>query len=240
MLVEVCVQNLEDALLAEREGADRIELCMALETGGLTPSAGLISEVVQKLRIPVHVLVRPRDGDFCYSPKEIEVLHGDVRMAVELGAHGIVTGVLDKDDTLDEEMMGRIRLATPGLHLTFHRAFDLVPDPFRTLEHLEALGIDTLLTSGQRKRALDAFSLLLELKKSSEQVTIMPGGGVRPENILRFKEAGFEAIHFSATSVQAPPKKGVDDAKFSVSDLGGSSRLVLQPHLLQEMIRSVK
>ena len=240
MLIEVCVQNLEDALRAEQEGADRIELCASLETGGITPSGGLIAETVRRLKIPVHVLIRPRVGDFCYTAKELEILLADIRMAIEWGAKGIVTGVLDQDENLDIVQMEDIRANTQGRHLTFHRAFDLVADPFQTLDQLESIGVDTVLTSGQRQSASEAISLLLELKERSQRVTIMPGGGVRTNNIRQFKDAGFHAIHFSGTSSR-PVEKEVNSGKhFSVSELGSSSRLIMQTKVIREMIRSVK
>lgn len=240
MLVEVCVQNLEDALLAERAGADRIELCTSLETGGITPSAGLIENTVRHLRIPVHVLVRPRVGDFCYTPSEMEILLEDIRIASELGAKGIVSGVLNKEATIDRSHMERIRRATHGLHLTFHRAFDLVPDPLQAIDQLEALGIDTILTSGQRKRALEALEVLLRLQDHTKQMTIMPGGGIRTDNIHQFKNFGFRAIHFSGTRSEPIGEVEVSNDQFSVSDLGNSSRLIMQADAVREMIRSVK
>lgn len=240
MLVEVCVQNLEDALQAEGEGADRIELCASLETGGLTPSAGLISGVVGQLQIPVHVLVRPRAGDFCYTSSEVETLFEDIRIAKELGVQGIVTGVLKEDQSIDEDIMQGVRAATEDMHLTFHRAFDLVHEPLTAIIQLEDLGIDTLLTSGQEKRAIDARPLLLKLKEGSKRITIMPGGGVRPDNIVRFKKSGFEAIHFSAAKSFAEVEEIDREDRFSVSDLGGHSRMIMQAEMLRKMIRSVK
>ena len=240
MLVEVCVQNLEDALLAEREGADRIELCASLETGGITPSVGLISNVLRHLQIPVNVLVRPRAGGFDYTVSEMETVFEDIRMVRELGAHGIVTGVLKADNTIDEDQMKGIRQATRGVHLTFHRAFDLVPDPLNTISVLETIGVDTVLTSGQRKRAIDALDLLLQLKERSKRLTLMPGSGVRPDNIMQFKNSGFEAIHFSATASRSVLEGAGTGGEFSISDLGSTSLLIMQESLLREMIRSVK
>ena len=240
MLVEVCVQNLEDALLAEREGADRIELCASLETGGLTPSAELVSAVVAQLQIPVHVLIRPRGGDFFYSASEADTLLDEVRRAIDLGADGIVSGGLIKDGSIDIELMERVRQNSEGKHLTFHRAFDLVEDPLKSIDHLETIGIETVLTSGQRKRAVDALDFLLQLKKRCQNITILPGGGIRPENILKFKDAGFQAIHFSATSSHSTVDEEVEGVAFSVADLDTSFTLQLQPDILREMIRSVK
>ena len=240
MLVEVCVQNLEDALLAESEGADRIELCASLETGGITPSAGLIKEVVRNLRIPIHVLVRPRSGDFCYTTSEIFSLFEDIRMARSLGAKGIVTGVVKQDGSIDEDQMARIRSETQGIHLTFHRAFDLVSDPHAAISQLEALGIDTVLSSGQRKRAIDGLPLLLQLKDSVSRTKLMPGGGVSPENIMDFNHADFEAIHFSGSRSISIVDESEKEDRFTVSDLGSSSQLIMQPDVLRKMIRSVK
>ena len=240
MLVEVCVQNLEDALAVEGEGADRIELCSELETGGTTPPAELISDVVKQLNIPVHVLMRPRAGDFVYTASEIKSLFEDIQTAINLGAKGIVTGILKQDGTIDVDKMEEIREVCADRHLTFHRAFDLVPDPLMALSQMEALGINTVLTSGQCNSAVDGLDLLVELKSKSRHVTIMPGGGVRPANILQFKDSGFKAIHFSGTSSQTPSRERTNGGHFSISDLEGSKKLKMQLEVVRKMIRSVK
>lgn len=240
MLVEICVQSLEDALMAEQEGADRIELCAALETGGLTPSAGCIQRVLDRVNIPVHVLVRPRTGNFIYTDLEYQAMLLDIQLLKEWGAHGIVTGILNQDGHMDIKRMSRIRDASEDMHLTFHRAFDLVAEPTKAISELEALNVNTVLTSGQQKHAGNAIPVLLDLKERANRVTIMPGGGIRPENILQFKNAEFDAIHFSATK-PVPEAEGISNSdRFSVSDLGSTPCLKMQPEMLHQMIRSVK
>lgn len=240
MLVEVCVQNAEDALRAEGAGADRIELCAALETGGITPSAGLVQNALDRLNIPVHVLVRPRNGNFVYSGEEFALILREIGLMKEWGAGGIVTGIMDADGGIDMAKMAQIREATGNMHLTFHRAFDLLAEPLRSLDQLETLGVDTVLTSGQRKRAVDAIPLLLDLKDRSKRINIMPGAGIRPENILKFKDAGFKAIHFSGAKPVGRPDAEPKNNGFTVDDLCGAPRLKMDAEAVRLMIRSVK
>lgn len=240
MLVEVCVQKVEEAVLAEREGADRIELCTALETGGITPSAGLIQSVLKRLKIPVHVLVRPHSGNFMYTGEDVELILRDIGLIKEWGAQGIVTGILDAEGGIDMDTMARIREASGNMHLTYHRAFDLVAEPLKSLDKLEALGVDTVLTSGKRKRAVDALPLLLDLKDRAKHISIMPGGGIRPENILKFKEEGFKAIHFSGANPLSKPDKERKNGRITVSDLSSAPSLVMDADVIRQMIRSVK
>lgn len=200
MLVEVCANSLESALNAQQAGADRLELCVELGVGGITPSQGLLQSVKEQLSIPVRVLIRPRSGDFTYSALEFGIMKKDIAHCKTLGFDGIVSGVLHKDLSLDRERtLELVELARP-LAFTFHRAFDWVPDPMRTLKELEALGADYVLSSGQEKKALDGISLLAKLQDTAEKIVVMPGGGVRPGNVLRFKERGFKAIHLSGTA----------------------------------------
>ncbi|MGB5819674.1 MAG: copper homeostasis protein CutC [Saonia sp.] len=197
MLVEVCANSLESAVNAEKAGADRIELCTELGVGGITPSYGLLQEVRKKISIPVHVLIRPRSGDFNYTDIEFEIMKKDIALCVELGFNGIVSGVLQKDFMPDMERTQKlIHLATP-LKFTFHRAFDWVTDPLEALGQLELSGVNYILTSGQQKSAFKGMSLLSELNKKALKCVILPGGGIRGNNVLQFKDRGFKAIHLS-------------------------------------------
>jgi copper homeostasis protein CutC len=155
IIVEVCVDSLESALAAERGGAGRVELCGSLVEGGVTPSAGLIATTRQKISIGLHVMIRPRAGDFCYTSVEFEVMRRDLLMAKQLGADGVVFGILDQDANVD---IGRTRslvdLAKP-LPTTYHRAFDMSADLVRSLEHVAETGADRILTSGGATTAIE-------------------------------------------------------------------------------------
>ena len=211
MLVEVCANSLESALVAQDAGADRIELCTELAVGGLTPSYGLLVAVKRRISIPVHVLIRPRSGDFAYTEEEREIMLRDIEKCVELGFNGIVCGALHKDFSLDVAHTQQLKEASGELHFTFHRAFDWVKDPFETLVQLKNVGVDTLLTSGQKPTAVEGIELLSVLKNGGSGIHVMPGSGINADNVSMFKERGFKAVHFSGTSMVGtlPEKRGV-------------------------------
>ena len=222
MLVEVCSNSLQSALNAEKAGADRVELCSVLGVGGVTPSYGLLKGVKERLSIPVHVLIRPRGGDFTYSDTEFDVMKKDIELCVEFGFAGIVSGVLNPDFTLDvARTMELLQLARP-LKFTFHRAFDWVNDPVATLIQLEAMGVDCILTSGQQPSALEGIKFLDQLLQMNTSCTIMPGGGIREDNAREFKKGGFKAIHFTGTKfhkkLDKKPKISMNSMKFLVED----------------------
>ncbi|MEO1013134.1 MAG: copper homeostasis protein CutC [Bacteroidota bacterium] len=201
MLVEVCANSLQSAVNAQRGGADRIELCSELAVGGITPSYGLLQSVREHISIPVHVLIRPRSGDFTYSDREFEIIKRDVALCTDLGFEGIVSGVMHQNFTLDIARTRELVQSSKGLHFTFHRAFDWVKDPFQALEKLEVMGVDTVLSSGLQKSAWEGIDLLARLNKCSSSCTIMPGGGIGPKNVKEFKDIGFEAVHLSGTRI---------------------------------------
>ena len=153
-ILEVCVDSVESALAAERGGADRLELCQNLVIGGTTPSCKLFETIRKYSKIPIHVLLRPRFGDFCYTQFEFEMLCAEAAMYRELGAEGVVIGMLLPDGTLDIQRMEKLMETTEGMSVTLHRAFDVCRDPKTTLEQAVKLGIRTILTSGQQHSAL--------------------------------------------------------------------------------------
>ncbi len=174
---------MESAIVAEAAGAGRIELCSALIEGGVTPSAGLIESVRRNIGIRMHVLIRPRSGDFLYSDYELSVMRRDIEMAGELGADGIVTGVLRSDGTIDVERTALLAEYAAPMSFTFHRAFDLCRDPKKGLEDIIAAGADRLLTSGQAKNALAGAALIKSMIASAAgRAVIMPGGGIDEYN----------------------------------------------------------
>ena len=182
--LEICAGNLASALAAQRAGAHRIELCSGLDAGGLTPSAGLIRAAVASLSIPVHVLIRPREGDFCYSPEELAVMCDDIRLCREFGAAGVVVGALDEQGNLDTAAMQAMLRAAEGLHVTCHRAFDFVLDPVSALEQLIGWGMGRVLSSGQATTAYEGRFMLKKLvEQAAGRIAVMPGAGISPQNI---------------------------------------------------------
>ena len=201
MLVEVCANSLESALVAERAGADRIELCSELAVGGLTPSYGMLKAVKEQVSIPVHVLIRPRSGNFTYSDAEFDIMLTDIRLCKELGFEGVVSGVLTKNFTLDVERTRKLRSSAGHLKFTFHRAFDWVKDPFKTLKQLNDLQIDYILSSGQQRSAPLGIDLLSDLNQYNSDIQIMPGSGINAGNVELFRNVGFNAVHLSGTTM---------------------------------------
>lgn len=204
-LLEVCVDSLLSAREAQAGGADRLELCANLIIGGTSPTPPLIRQVLAEAAVPVRVLLRPRFGDFCYTPEEKEALLEEIALCGSLGAQGVVIGALTEEGELDADFLERCRRAAgPGLACTFHRAFDLCRDPFAALEEAAELGFDTVLTSGQRASAEEGIPLLRRLaQQGAGRVQVMAGAGVTPENLPRLAAAGLRCFHFSA-------KRGVD------------------------------
>ena len=239
MIVEVCANSMESALNAQHAGAQRIELCSELTLGGITPSYGLIKKVMEAMSIPVHVLIRPRSGDFFYSETEFQTMLEDIAICESLGANGIVSGVLTPDLQIDWDRTKALKEASGSCCFTFHRAFDLVPNPLETFVKLQEMGVDTLLTSGQASSAMEGMSLLKQLKKKSNTCTIMPGAGIRDNNAKYFKQAGFKAIHLSATksvlNTKILPRIPMNAAK----GIGENEVLVTDPDILRKVIESV-
>lgn len=201
MLVEVCANSLESAINAQKGGADRIELCSELAVGGITPSYGLLKAVKAHISIPVHVLIRPRSGDFTFSESELEIMKTNIALCVEMGFAGIVSGVLHKNQILDAGRTEKLIKASKGLKFTFHRAFDWVKDPFETLKQLETLGVNYILSSGQQKSALEGIDLLADLQEKASTCQIIPGSGVNASNVDLFMKKAFKAIHLSGTEL---------------------------------------
>lgn len=208
-ILEVCVDSVESAMAAAEGGATRLELCANLIVGGSTPGTALYKQVKQETGLCTHVLIRPRFGDFCYTEYEFRIMLEEIWQFQELGAEGVVTGVLDPDGFLDEERMGRLVEAAGDMSVTLHRAFDVCSDPFRTMEQAGKLGVNTILTSGQRNHCLDGCSLIRELvEREKDGPVILVGGGVDAEVIARLKEeTGAHAFHMSGKKVIESPMR---------------------------------
>ncbi len=196
MIIEVCAESYEYAIKAEKAGADRIEFCRDLHLDGITPDHESAKKTIDKLNIPVFVLIRPREGDFNYYKKEFELMKADIIKFKEMGCKGIVSGILNDDKTIDIERTKELVELSKPLEFTFHRAFDVVTDPIKELEKLIQLGVDRVLTSGQKDNAIEGLELLKEFKNiSKNRIKIMPGSGINKSNIVNFKS--FEEIHGS-------------------------------------------
>lgn len=202
MLLEICASNIESAINAQEAGAQRIELCQELAVGGITPSHGLLKHVLDSLTIPVFVLIRPRSGNFTYTDAEFEIMKQNIRVCKDLGAKGIVSGVLKIDNTIDLERTKLLVEISKPLPFTFHRAFDWTPNPFEAIQQLVKIGVNRVLTSGQENSAEKGIELLNQLKeKAQDQITIIPGGGINSTNTILFKVNGFKEIHASASKI---------------------------------------
>ena len=202
MLLEICASSYQSAVNAQLAGAHRIELCTELALGGITPSYGMLKNVLAKVTIPVYALIRPRSGNFTYSEDEFAIMKTDIQLCKDLGCKGIVSGILNADNTVDiRRTKELIELAKP-LEFTFHRAFDWIENSFEALERLKEIGVNRILTSGCNVTAEEGITHLQALKeKAGNAIVILPGSGINNENVLLFKNLGFNEIHCSATTI---------------------------------------
>jgi copper homeostasis protein len=208
ILLEICAGSVTSCLAAQEGGAGRVEFCDNLLEGGTTPSYGAIASARDKLSIRLNVIIRPRGGDFLYSDIEFDVMERDILACKKLGVDGVVIGLLTADGDIDVPRTRRlVEMATP-MPVTFHRAFDVARDPFRALEDIIAAGCTHLLTSGQEANALDGAGLISKLREAAgERLVIMPGAGVRLNNIAQLiAETGCVEYH---TSGRAPFPSGM-------------------------------
>jgi len=198
VLLEVCVDSAEGLYSAIEGGADRIELCSALELGGLTPSQALM-ELASTVPIPVYAMIRPRAGSFCFSAEDEVIMAADIGNARNAGLAGVVLGASLADGSLDVTLLERLIAEAKGLGTTLHRAFDLVPDAETALEQAIALGFERILTSGLSQTAEEGLDNLRHLAgKAGKRISIMPGSGVSAGNVGRIIEAtGATEVHAS-------------------------------------------
>lgn len=216
-ILEVAVADVDDAIVAEKCGADRLELNGGMPLGGLTPSYGLMREVLSAVRIPVVVMVRPRPGGFCYSASQWKTALRDAEWILEAGAAGIVCGALDSNRQIDAPRMTELRSLIGSKELVFHRAIDLVPDWRQSLEVLIAVGVDRVLSSGQQPHAISGVGCLKAmLQQSNQRMEVVVGSGVRVATIPTLHDAGLRQFHgtFSALGSDV----GYDSAAFRLAD----------------------
>ena len=187
-IIEICLESVESVIAAEKGGADRVELCSDLFEGGLTPTIGTVKTALKKSNIKINAMIRPRGGDFCYSDEEFEVMKEDIKAFKETGINGIVFGILTPDGDVDVKRSKEIiELARP-LAVTFHRAFDMTRDPYKSLEELIELGVDRVLTSGQEATVPEGADLLEELVQiAGDRIIVMPGCGITERNFPKLR-----------------------------------------------------
>jgi copper homeostasis protein len=231
MTIEVCAYSLESCINAQAGGAGRIELCGGLGEGGTTPSAGLIELVREHIQIPVYVMIRPRGGDFVYDVFEEEIMKKDITLAKKLGADGVVLGILHADGQVNiEHTKAMVQFAHP-LKVTFHRAFDLTPDPQKALKAVIETGAERILTSGQKATAIEGIELLKQLsEEAGDSIEIMAGAGVNHHNATTLAEAGVHALHLTAKAFR-PGRQKYFPANISMAGEVPDERSVLYSDL---------
>lgn len=199
-MVEVCANGVESCLAAQQGGADRVELCAGIPEGGTTPSYGEIKVARRVLATTrLHVIIRPRGGDFLYTDLEVERMAADIAVCRDLGVDGVVFGCLRADGTVDMDRNQYLMECSKGMSVTFHRAFDRTVDPEQALEDVIALGFDRILTSGQQPKAEQGIDLLAKLnRQAAGRIVLMAGSGVTEQNIRHIQEAtSLTEFHFS-------------------------------------------
>jgi len=197
-IVEVVTSSVYSSVQAEKGGATRIELCAALATAGVSPSTGMLEMVKKHVTVPVFVMVRPREGDFIYSDMEIEVMKREIDLAKKSGADGFVFGILHKDGTVNVEQTTELVKHCRPLPAVFHRAFDCTPNLSEALEDVIRTGCIRILTSGGKVNSLDGVDQLIQLQKQAgDRISIMPGGGIRPETFSKIFHKEIKEYHLS-------------------------------------------
>lgn len=208
-VLEICADSIESAVAAEEGGAQRVELCSALSEGGLTPSLGLMRAVRSRIKIGVHVMIRPRSGDFLYSDDDLAVMREDILHAAQCGVDGVALGLLTADGDVDlARTRELVELARP-MEVTFHRAIDMARDIDRALEDVIRAGADRILTSGAEANAMQGRHRIRNLVRASEgRIRVMAGGGVRAENVHEIAQAtGVQEFHAALRRVVPSPVK---------------------------------
>lgn len=236
--IEVCVDSVHSAVAAERGGAARLELCSGLIEGGVTPSAGLIEMTRAAVFLPLHVMIRPRAGDFLYDSDEFETMQRDIAVAKRLGANGVVFGILDINTRIDVARTRQLATLARPLEVTFHRAFDMTGDLFHALEDVCATGADRLLTSGGEQTSLQGVATIARLVNQARgRIIVMPGSGVKPENARGLVAAtGAKEIHVGLRSSLPSPMLH-HNPRVSLGSIPG--REYQRFRVLEESVRSL-
>jgi copper homeostasis protein len=242
-LLEICANSVESALMAQQGGAHRVELCENIIEGGTTPSYGAIQLARKNLSIDLNIIIRPRGGDFLYSADEYDIMCTDIKIAKELGVNGVVFGILLPDGSIDIERTQHLVSIAKPMSVTFHRAFDVCKDPYKSLEDIIECGCDRLLTSGQANKALDGLDLIKNLNNTANgRIRIMAGSGIDETNIEKiYKDTGITEFH---ASLRTPIKSSMDFKKDVVKMTGVSGvsefeRMVTNPERVKKIIEII-
>lgn len=237
-VLEICVDSVESAIAAEQGGAQRVELCSALSEGGLTPSLGLIRAVRSRISIGLHVMIRPRAGDFLYSADELAVMRDDIARAAECDADGIAIGLLTADGDVDVERTSElVKLARP-LEVTFHRAIDMARDVEVALQDVIRTGAERVLTSGGEPSAMQGRHRIRDMVRASAgRISIMAGGGVRPENAREIAGATGAQEYHAALRRAAPDVMRFHRKKIQLGDptLDGHAHKIVRAEDVQSL-----
>ena len=237
-LLEICLDSIESAVNAERGGADRVELCAGLPEGGTTPSAGMIAAVRKKINIGLQVMIRPRGGDFCYSADEFSIMQRDILIAKQLGANGVVFGLLTLEGRIDKPRMNQLVELSRPLKVTCHRAFDMTADLPQALEDLIELRVDRVLTSGSQRSAIDAMPTLKQLVQNAEsQIQVMACGEISISNVKAVVNyTGVGEIHAGLGESVASAMR-FKNSRIDMGSLASSEyqRTVVSEHSVREL-----
>lgn len=240
VIFEAPVFTLEAALQAAEYGIDRIELCANFPDGGETPSAGMLKFLKKEIDIPIMVMIRPRGGDFVYSPKEIVVMKNDIEILGNLGADGFVFGVLDTFGRVNTEACDSLIRTSSGKTCTFHRAFDASSDLKQSLEDIIALGFDRILTSGGRNSVTEGLAIIKDLMQvAGNRISLMPGGGTKAEHVSELQQIGFlKEIHASCKTWISSPNQFINSqVSFSEDPQGFSHRLGIDQEIVNQFMK---
>jgi copper homeostasis protein len=242
--LEICVDTVESAMVAQNAGADRVELCNNLQEGGTTPGAGMISSARNNLCIGINVIIRPRGGDFLYSELEFDIMRREIDLCRECGVDGVVLGILLPGGEIDIERTAKlVELARP-MTVTFHRAFDMCNDAFKGLEDVVATGAERILTSGQMNKAEDGIGKIKDLiAKADNRIIIMPGSGINATNILKIaKGTGAKEFHLTGRKVTESEMifRPAGISMGGSADLSEFSRKVTDPDVIRTIINNLK
>ena len=240
--IEICCSTLQEVLEAERAGAFRVELCSAIALGGLTPSYGVIRSVVEAAKtIKVNVLIRVREGGFCYNTEEIDAMCRDIEFCREAGVNGVVIGALTADGNIDMVACRKMIQAAQGMSVTFHRAFDVCNNSKKALEDIISLGCNRLLTSGMKQSAEQGATSIAELvTQAAGRIIIMPGAGIRPTNIAKI-ESITAATEFHSTAAANIPDHAfaTEHLSFAADDSDKGILRRSQYNIISELVNNV-
>lgn len=242
-VVEVCCYTIEDVLAAYRGGASRVEICADPAAGGATPSIGLVEYIVENVPVDTAVMIRPRGGDFVYSQEEIAIMQRDIVRAAQAGAKTVVFGVLTEEGLLDKSAMNKLvdTAKEHSLEVTCHRAFDVAREPMQFLDDLIELGVDRLLSSGQKRTVVEGLELLTQLKERAEdRIIIMPCGKLNSSNVREVLKKGFTEVHTRPVETVTSAMKRSAELTMGSDDYDETSRVRISETGVAQVVQIVK